>query len=74
MAIGLVRVCGRMAKTFAQRLQYHRPGGDIHLVIQMNRDSESPRGTVVIVFTFGALVVVGWLLLFFGVFVPRGLP
>jgi hypothetical protein len=37
-------------------------------------NEESPRGTVVIVFTFGALVLVGWLLLFFGVFVPRGLP
>jgi hypothetical protein len=40
----------------------------------MKHDQHSPRGTAVIVFTFGALVVVGWLLLFFGVFVPRGLP
>ncbi len=31
-----------------------------------------PRGTVVIVLVFGALVVVGWLLMFFGLFVPRG--
>ncbi len=32
----------------------------------------SPRGTVVIVSVFGALVVLGWLLMFFGLFVPRG--
>lgn len=30
------------------------------------------RGTVVIVSVFGALVVLGWLLMFFGLFVPRG--
>jgi hypothetical protein len=40
----------------------------------LSQDEDSPRGTVVIVFTFGVLVLVGWLLLFFGVFVPRGLP
>ena len=44
------------------------------MVSGMSQDGESPRGTAVIVFTFGALVLVGWLLLFFGVFVPRGLP
>ncbi len=38
----------------------------------MSDSHEAPRGTLVIVATFGALVVVGWLLLFFGVFVPRG--
>ena len=32
----------------------------------------SHRGTVIIVAVFGALVVVGWLLMFFGLFVPRG--
>ena len=32
----------------------------------------SHRGTVVIVSVFGALVVLGWLLMFFGLFVPRG--
>jgi hypothetical protein len=31
-----------------------------------------PRGTLAIVAIFGAFVVVGWLLLFFGLFVPRG--
>jgi hypothetical protein len=31
-----------------------------------------PRGTAAIVGIFGALVVLGWLLLFFGLFVPRG--
>ena len=35
-------------------------------------DAERPQGTVVIVAVFGALVVVGWLLMFFGLFVPRG--
>jgi hypothetical protein len=33
---------------------------------------EGPRGTVTIVAVFGSLLVLGWLLLFFGVFVPRG--
>jgi len=31
-----------------------------------------PHGTLTIVAVFGVLVVVGWLLLFFGLFVPRG--
>jgi hypothetical protein len=35
-------------------------------------DQIEPRGTLAIVAVFGALVVVGWLLLFFGLFVPRG--
>jgi hypothetical protein len=35
-------------------------------------EPEAPRGTLAIVAVFGALLVVGWLLLFFGVFVPRG--
>ena len=34
--------------------------------------AETPRGTVVIVSVFGALLVLGWLLMFFGLFVPRG--
>jgi hypothetical protein len=33
---------------------------------------DHPQGTLVIVGVFGGLVVLGWLLLFFGVFVPRG--
>lgn len=40
----------------------------------MPPESPEPRGTVAIVAVFGALVVVGWLLLFFGLFVPRGTP
>jgi hypothetical protein len=32
----------------------------------------APQGTLTIVAVFGAFVVVGWLLLFFGLFVPRG--
>jgi hypothetical protein len=35
---------------------------------------DRPRGTLVIVGAFGALVVVGWLLFFFGLFVPRITP
>jgi hypothetical protein len=35
---------------------------------------DHPRGTLVIVGAFGALVVVGWLLFFFGLFVPRITP
>lgn len=36
------------------------------------RGAPRPQGTVVIVAVFGALVVIGWLLMFFGLFVPRG--
>jgi hypothetical protein len=35
---------------------------------------ERLRGTVTIVSVFGGLLVLGWLLLFFGLFVPRGTP
>ena len=35
-------------------------------------DAAQTRGTVVIVSIFGGLVVLGWLLMFFGLFVPRG--
>jgi len=35
-------------------------------------DAVRPQGTVVIVAVFGALVVAGWLLMFFGLFLPRG--
>lgn len=41
---------------------------------QGRESDEGPRGTIVIVSIFGALVVLGWLALFFGVFVPRGTP
>jgi hypothetical protein len=41
----------------------------------MAHDPEShTRGTVAIVATFGALVVVGWLAFFFGLFLPRATP
>ncbi len=36
--------------------------------------SDHPRGTLYIVATFGGLVVVGWLLFFFGLFLPRNTP
>jgi hypothetical protein len=35
-------------------------------------DGASTRGTVAIVSVFGGLLVIGWLLMFFGLFVPRG--
>jgi len=35
-------------------------------------EDDGPRGTVVIVAIFGGLLVLGWLALFFGLFVPRG--
>ena len=36
--------------------------------------SNDSRGTIYIVGAFGALVVVGWLLFFFGLFLPRNTP
>ncbi len=36
--------------------------------------ADHPRGTLVVVGTFGALVVLGWLAFFFGLFVPRITP
>lgn len=35
---------------------------------------DHPRGTLYIVAAFGGLVVVGWLLFFFGLFLPRNTP
>ena len=37
-------------------------------------EDDHPRGTLAIVGAFGALVVAGWLLLFFGLFLPRSTP
>ena len=37
-------------------------------------DADHPRGTLVIVGAFAALLVAGWLLFFFGLFVPRITP
>jgi len=36
--------------------------------------NDRPRGTLYIVAGFGALVVVGWLLLYFGLFLSRSTP
>jgi hypothetical protein len=47
-------------------MTHHMTTGDDHT------GAEHPRGTVVIVAVFGALMVIGWLLMFFGLFVPRG--
>jgi hypothetical protein len=33
-----------------------------------------PRGTLYIVSAFGLLVALGWLLLYFGLFLPRATP
>jgi hypothetical protein len=35
---------------------------------------EPPRGTLYIVGGFGILVALGWLLLYFGLFLPRSTP
>jgi hypothetical protein len=35
---------------------------------------EPPRGTLAIVCIYAGLFILGWALLFFGVFVPRGSP
>ncbi len=40
----------------------------------MHESGVPPRGTVVVVGIFGALVVAGWLLFFFGLFLPRNTP
>jgi hypothetical protein len=39
-----------------------------------NGHDEPPRGTAVIVAAFAGLVVTGWLLLYFGLFMPRMAP
>jgi hypothetical protein len=36
--------------------------------------TDNPRGTVFIVAALAALIVVGWLLMFFGLFMPRNTP
>ena len=33
---------------------------------------EAPKGTLVIILIYGLLFFVGWLALYFGVFLPRG--
>ncbi len=33
-----------------------------------------PRGTLLIVFIYGLLFALGWLALYFGEFLPRGMP
>jgi hypothetical protein len=37
-------------------------------------NSQPPRGTLCIVGVFGGLVVLGWLLLYVGLFLPRSTP
>ena len=37
-------------------------------------DAAPPRGTLYIVGGFGVLVVLGWLLFYFGLFLPRSTP
>ncbi len=39
-----------------------------------DQPDDHPRGTVYIVGIFGAFVVVGWLLFFFGLYLPRNTP
>lgn len=46
----------------------------VYLMVSGDEHPEEahPRGTVVIVAAFGGLVVLGWLLMFFGLFLARG--
>lgn len=37
-------------------------------------DNQAPRGTLYIVAVFGGLVVVGWMLMYFVLFLPRSTP
>jgi hypothetical protein len=37
-------------------------------------ESDQPRGTLIIVAVFGVLVVLGWLLFYFGLYLPRNTP
>ena len=37
-------------------------------------DGDAPRGTLYIVGGFGVLLVLGWLLFYFGLFLPRATP
>jgi hypothetical protein len=46
--------------------------GDRSMPSHPEPPDESPRGTVMIIAVFGGLLVLGWLLMFFGLFVPRG--
>jgi hypothetical protein len=36
--------------------------------------NQTPRGTLYIVGVFGGLVVVGWMLMYFALFLPRSTP
>lgn len=42
--------------------------------MEPSHEPEPPRGTARIVAIFGGLVVVGWLLFYFGLFMPRITP
>jgi hypothetical protein len=46
----------------------------VAVTVPSSGDGDSPRGTLYIVGAFGVLVVLGWLLLYFGLFLPRSTP
>lgn len=50
------------------------PAGRAERPMQVPPETPPPRGTWRIVTAFGALVTVGWLLLYFGLFLPRNTP
>lgn len=56
------------------RLRHPQEGGTVHPMTLPPDHDESPRGTLYIVSAFGLLVALGWLLLYFGLFLPRSTP
>jgi hypothetical protein len=56
------------------RLRHPQEGGAVHPMTLPPDHDESPRGTLYIVSAFGILVALGWLLLYFGLFLPRVTP
>lgn len=56
------------------RLRHPKDGGTVQLMTHPPDHNEPPRGTLYIVGAFGILVALGWLLLYFGLFLPRATP
>jgi hypothetical protein len=56
------------------RLRHPQEGDTVHPMTHSPGHHEPPRGTLYIVSAFGILVALGWLLLYFGLFLPRATP
>ena len=56
------------------RLRHPKESGAVHPMTLPPDNDAPPRGTLYIVSAFGILVVLGWLLLYFGLFLPRATP